>query len=154
MTDPGYREALEAAERLTRLSDDALYEQLGLRIEDAEHPGGEERKQKYSADFAHAAEDMLSTEDLRRIGRRWWEKLEPELLRMVCTRSEEMGKITGGKTVPQIAASLATAGVVATLAPPAWIIVATSILAAKIAETGLDAVCEVWQESVDASHGG
>ena len=62
-------------------------------------------------------------------------QLEPELLRMVCTRSEEMGKVTGGKTIPQIAASLATAGAVAALAPPAWIIVATSILAAKIAET-------------------
>jgi hypothetical protein len=30
------------------------------------------------------------------------------------------------------------------------VIVATSILAVKIVESGLDALCEVWHESLDA----
>lgn len=50
-----------------------------------------------------------------------------------------VGQCSPGKTIPQIAASLAAAGLVSTLAPPAWVIVATSILAAKIFESGLDA---------------
>ena len=37
------------------------------------------------------------------------------------------------------------------LAPPAWVIVATSILAAKISQSGLDLLCEVWQESPDTT---
>ena len=71
-------------------------------------------------------------------------------MNLVCTNNAEMKQITSGKTIPQIAASLSTAGLVSMLAPPAWVIVATSILAAKIFESGLDAMCEVWHESVDA----
>jgi hypothetical protein len=95
MNDPQYQEALEEARRLTSLSDEALLEQLGLRVQDVEHPGGEERAQQYSADFTQAAEEMLSTEDLKKIGRRWWAKLEPALMQLVCTQNEEMGRIAG-----------------------------------------------------------
>ncbi|MBI1206966.1 MAG: hypothetical protein GC191_06720, partial [Azospirillum sp.] len=149
MSDLSYEAALAEAERLARLSDDALIEQLGLRVADAEHnPGGKQRAQSFSAPFAHTAEDLLSTEDLRKLGRRWWGKLQREIMAIICDKNrEEMSKITGGKTIPQIAASLATAGVVAVVAaPPAWIIVATSLVAAKIAETGIDAMCELWSE--------
>lgn len=150
MTDD-YQNALRAAEKLAQLDDDALFEQLGIRVRDEANPGGEERKQQFDAEFTQDAKDMLSLQDVREVGRRWWGKLEPDLLRIVCTQdSAEMGKITGGKTIPQIAASLATAGAVALIGPPAWVIVATSILAAKITETGLDATCEVWRESIDA----
>jgi hypothetical protein len=111
--------------------------------------GGYKRSQEYSAEFAQDVEDMLSMEDLRNIGRRWWKKLEPELMNLLCDQNnEDLRKITSGKTIPQIAASLATAAVISAFAPPAWIIVATSILAAKIVETGLDSLCEVWRESL------
>jgi hypothetical protein len=50
---------------------------------------------------------------------------------------------------PTVAAALATLGLVSALAPPEWIVVATSILASKIVESGLDAMCEVWHESLD-----
>ena len=76
---------------------------------------------------------------------------EPELMKLVCDpNNAEMSQITSGKTIPQAAAALATAAIVSALAPPAWIVVATSILAAKIAQTGLEAVCEVWRESLEA----
>jgi hypothetical protein len=150
MSDTKYQDALREAEKLAKRSDDDLFEQLGLRIQDVQNTGGYSRSMNYSADFAQIADDMLSTEDLKRVGRRWWKNLEPQLMNLVCTNNAEMKQITSGKTIPQIAASLATAGLVSTLAPPAWVIVATSILAAKIFESGLDAMCEVWRESLNA----
>jgi len=150
MTDTQYEEAFREAEKLATRSDEDLLEQLGLRIQDIQNVGGYSRSMHYSAEFSQEAGDMLSTEDLKKVGRRWWQKLEPQLMNLVCTNSAEMKQITSGKTVPQIAASLATAGLVSVLAPPAWVIVATSVLAAKIAESGLDALCEVWHESLDA----
>ena len=150
MSSTQYEEALRESEKLTVRSDDDLFEQLGLRIQDMQNAGGYSRSMRYSAEFGQEAEDMLSTEDLKKVGRRWWQKLEPQFMNLVCTNNAEMKQITSGKTVPQIAASLATAGLVSVLAPPAWVIVATSILAAKIFESGLDALCETWHESLDA----
>ncbi len=150
----GYELALAAAEELASLSDDELLVQLGLRVEDERNPGGDLRKQQFSADFQQNATDMLSADDLKRVGRLWWSKLEPQLLGLVCDEhSEERGRITGGRSVPQIAASLATAAVISAVAPPAWVIVATTILAAKIVETGLDSVCQVWGESMNRPAG-
>src|SRR5215467_14256876 len=150
MSDTQYQEALGAAEKLAARSDDDLFEQLGLRIQDMQNAGGYSRSMRYSAEFAQEADDMLSTEDLKKVGRRWWQKLEPQLMNLVCTNNPEMKQITSGKTIPQIAASLATAGLVSALAPPAWVIVAASILAAKIFDSGVEALCEVWHESLDA----
>lgn len=150
MSHTEYQEALREAEKLSARSDDDLFEQLGLRIQDMQNPGGYSRSMRYSAEFGQEAADMLSTEDLKKVGRRWWQKLEPQLMNLVCTNNAEIKQITSGKTIPQIAASLATAGLVSTIAPPAWVIVASSILAAKIFESGLDAMCEVWHESLDA----
>ncbi len=149
MSETRYDDALAAAEDLSEVSDEELFTQLGLRIEDMKNVGGYDRSQQYSADFEQDAEDMLSMDDLKKIGRRWWAKLEPQLMKLLCDGSNpEMAKITSGKTVPQIAASLATAAVVSALAPPAWIVVGTSIVAAKIADTGLESFCEVWRESL------
>jgi hypothetical protein len=150
MSDRQYQEALREAEELATRSDEDLFEQLGLRIQDMQNAGGYSRSMYYSGEFAQEAGDMLSTGDLKKVGRRWWQKLEPQLMNLVCTNNAEMKQITSGKTIPQVAASLATAGLVSALAPPAWVIVATSFLAVKICESGLDAMCEVWHESRDA----
>lgn len=150
MSATQYEEALREAEKLAVRSDDDLFEQLGLRIQDIQNLGGYPRSLRYSAEFAQEAADMLSTEDLKKVGRRWWQKLEPQLMNLVCSDNPDIKQITSGKSIPQVAASLATAGLISALAPPAWVIVATSILAAKIAESGLDAVCEVWHESFNA----
>ena len=91
---------------------------------------------------------MLSTEDIKKIGRRCWQKFETQVMKLVCSDNPEIKQITSGKTPAQIAAGLATIGLLSVCAPPAWIIVGFSILAAKIVETGLDSVCEVWQESL------
>lgn len=151
MSTKRYEDAVKVAQELVERSDEMLFEELGLRIKDMENIGGYERSQRYTADFAQDAEELLSMEDLKKVGQRWWSKIEKELMKLICDpQNEDMKKITGGKTIPQVAASLATAAIVSSLAPPAWIIVATSIAAAKIAETGLDSLCEVWRESLDA----
>lgn len=149
MSNFTYEQALVIAKGLSERSTDELFQELGLRIRDIENLGGYERSQQLTADYTQVAEEMLSFGDLKVIGRRWWRKLEPELMNMVCEKNnQDIGQITGGKTIPQVAAGLATAAVVTTLAPPAWLIVATTILATKIVSTGLDALCETWQESL------
>lgn len=144
-----YGEALKEADKLAKKNEEILYEELGLRIRDMQNIGGYERSQKYTAEFAQAdAKDMLDMKDLKEVGKRWWSKIEKELISLICDpKNTEMREITSGKTIPQVAASLATAALISAAAPPAWLIVATSILAAKIAETGIDAICETWQES-------
>jgi len=151
MTNADYDRAVQAATDLAEVSDEGLLEELGLRIRDMENLGGYARAQEFQAGYSQVAEDMLSIKDLKVIGQRLCRNLEPELMTLVCdAKSEDLKKITSGGTIPQIAASLATAGVVATLGPPAWVIVATTIIAHKIAQSGLKAVCQTWQESLDA----
>ena len=53
---------------------------------------------QYSAEFGQEASDMLSTKDLMEVGRRWWRKLEPQMMNLVCTNNEDMKQITSGKT--------------------------------------------------------
>lgn len=152
MNDTRLQDALAAAEELNQdfESEEELFEQLGLRIQDIQNTGGYQRSQQYSADYVQDAEDMLSMADLKKVGQRWWAKLEPQLMSLLCDPgNEEMGQITGGKTIPQLAAALATTAVISALAPPAWVIVATTIVATKVIGSGLDAVCDVWRESLE-----
>jgi hypothetical protein len=151
-----YHEALEEAERLSELSDDALIEELGRRVHATEQPGGQELARRFSGDFAAKAGDMgRATELLKDLGRRWWKKLEPEFMKWVCDPSnEDIKRLSGSKSIPQVAAGLATAAVTAAIAaPPAWIIVVTTLLATKICDTGLQVVCELWAEHSDRHAG-
>lgn len=149
MEQTSYEQALREAQKLGDLSEDSLYEQLGIRMQDIYNPGGYQRSHQYSGHFQQTAPDMLSIQDVKEFGRRWWKRLEPDLMNIVCNQqSDDQKKLLGGKTLPQIAASLATVGLVSTLAPPAWIIVAASILATKITQTGLDTMCQMWEESL------
>jgi hypothetical protein len=149
METPNYEQALREATKLTEMSEDTLYEKLGVRMQDIHNLGGYKRSQQYSGHFQQVAPEMLGLKDVKEFGMRWWNKLEPELINVVCSQeSEDRKKLLGGKTAPQIAAALATAAMVSALAPPAWVIVATSILAIKITETGVDTLCEMWKESL------
>jgi hypothetical protein len=147
---PSYEDALREAERLSKLSDERLLEELGARVGDSALPGGDQRAQEFSGDFAADVKDMgAATEFLRRVGRAWWKKLEPQLMRILCDPgNEDLKKITNNSSIAQVSAGLATAAVIAVIAaPPAWLIVATTILATKLTETGLQALCEAWAES-------
>ncbi len=150
MANNDYEKALEATQDLTEKSDETLFEELGLRRQDLYNAGGYERSQQYRAEFAQDAKEMLSTEDLKEIGRRWWKNLEPEVMNLICNKkNEEFKTITSGRTIPQMAAAIATWGLFTVIAgPPSWAVVLASLVATKVAETGLDALCEVWQESL------
>ncbi len=139
--------AEQEAERLLRLSHEQLLEELGRRVLDAEQPGGKERSQAFRADLRADADAMGKGSDfLREVGALWWKKLETQLMKILCeSDTGDLKSLAGGKSVPALAAGLATAAVTAAIAaPPAWLIVAATLLAAKVAETGVAALCETW----------
>ena len=143
-----YEEALKSAEKYYEKSEESLYEELGLRIQDITNVGGYERAQKFEAEFEEAADDLLSFGDLKKIGQRWMENIKNKLMEMICSKdNSELKKITEGKTIPQVVAGLVTAGLVSTLAPPAWIIIAVTILVIKLMDAGIEAACETCKES-------
>lgn len=150
MSDEKYEEAYKESQKLSEMSDESLYEELGLRMQDIYNVEGYQRSQKFSADFEEVADDMLSLGDLKIIGQRWMRNIEKKLMELLCKENnEELKKITEGKTIPEIAAAFATTAVISAFAPPAWLIVAVTIVAAKIVEAGLDALCETWKESLE-----
>jgi hypothetical protein len=143
--DTTHQQALEEVERLLRLNDEALLHELGLRIEDSKRPGGLERQQHYSGEFL-AADPTMGTGLLAEIGRHWWNNLEPQLMPLICDpNNKEMKELTGNKSLPALAVGLTVSGLTA-LAAPAVVIVVSSILALKISEAGLKAVCDTWAE--------
>lgn len=143
-----YNDALEAATKLSDLSDEELYKQLGIRVAAANEDEQAPIAQNYDGDFAALVPDMGATDFLRKLGAKWWANLEPKLMAMVCDpANDDLKKLTSNRSIPHVAAGLATAGVMAiAAAPPAWIIVATTILATKLAESGQEALCQVWSE--------
>lgn len=148
MSDPKYEEAFKEAQRLSEMSDERLYEELGLRMQDIINVDGYQRSQQFSADFEEVADDMLSLGDLKRIGQRWMRNIEKRLMKILCEENNtELKQITQGKTIPEVAATFATTALVSVIAPPAWLIIAVTIIAAKVADAGLDALCEFWKDS-------
>lgn len=144
-----YNSAVAEAEKLARLNDDALFEELGLRIEDANLPGGDTRSQGYSGQFRGPVSDLgKGSEVFKKIGSKFWKNIEPQIMGLICDpKNEDLQKLTNNRSIPQLAAGLATAGVLSVVvAPPAWVIVIATILATRIAEAGLAAVCETWAE--------
>jgi hypothetical protein len=147
MTNDSYEPALRAAEALSKLDEESLLQELGLRIEDSKNPGGAERAEHYQAEFEDASR-LQDPTFLQEVGRRWLKKAEAELMKFLCDKKNaDRESLTSGKTIPQVAASLVAAGLFALISsPPAWAIVAATLVAQKIAETGLDSWCEVYYE--------
>lgn len=149
MSSNRYADALKESQELSEMSDDALFEKLGVRLQDIHNPGGYERSLRYAGEFQQRAADLFGMADVKEFGRRWWKNLEPQLMKIVCDpANEDRDKLLGSKDIPQLAASLATSALISALAPPAWIIVVATILATKIAKAGLDTMCEMWGESL------
>ena len=91
------------------------------------------------------------TEKLLAFGTRWWEKLEPRLYEVVCNRINEdhhvlMEALKDGIQI--LAVVLAPALVAQMNALPAVAIVLATIAAKQIADAGLEAVCDTWEESL------
>jgi hypothetical protein len=145
MADNDYAAALAAAQELDQYDDETLIRELGKRVEDAKLPGGEQRKLAFQADFV----DTSATQGwdfLDDVGRTWRSNMEKELMEFLCPKDNaERDKLLSGKSIPEMAASLATAGLIALYAaPPAWAIVVTTLVARKIVKAGIDAWCQVY----------
>jgi hypothetical protein len=148
MVDNIQQEAVQETRELSARPEEALYEELGLRAQDIFNPGGYLRVQQVSANFQQDAKDMFGVADLKEFGQRFWRKLEPQLIDLVCgANNEERKKLLQGQNVPDIAAAIVTAGIISSLAPPAWVVVLAAILAKKIAQAGVEALCEQWKEA-------
>ena len=147
MPQPDYPAAERAAAKLSRQDEFSLIRELGKRIEDTKQPGGEQRKLQYEGEFVDTSA-VQGNEFLEEVGRKWYQNAEGELMKFLCNKKNpDRDKLISGKTIPQVAASLATAGLIAAIAaPPAWAIVATTILAQKITSTGIDALCQVYSQ--------
>jgi hypothetical protein len=84
-------------------------------------------------------------------GQEWWDKLEPQLYDVLCNKNNEqhddlVAALQDG--VRMLAATLAPALVAQVAALPAIAVVVATIAAKKIAETGLEAVCGLWADSM------
>ncbi len=147
MSPVDYAAAEKAAQKLSQHDEDYLLFELGKRIEDSKQPGGEQRKLEYEAPFVDTS-GTQGFEFLEEVGRKWYRNAEAELMKFLCDKNNaDRDRLMSGKSIPQVAASLATAGLLAVIAaPPAWIIVVTTIVAHKIASTGIDAWCQVYYE--------
>lgn len=153
MSRVDYIAAEKAAQRLSQRDEDSLMFELGRRIEDSKQPGGEQRKLEYEAAFVDTS-GTLGKEFLEEVGRRWYRNAETELMKFLCDKNNaDRDRLMSGKSIPQVAASLATAGLLAVIAaPPAWVIVLTTIVAQKIASTSIDAWCQVYNERQAKAH--
>lgn len=84
-------------------------------------------------------------------GQEWWDKLEPKLYDVLCNKNNDqhdelMTALQDG--VKMLAAALAPTLVAQVAALPAIAIVVATIAAKKIAESGLEAACQLWSESI------
>ncbi len=145
MAEIDYAAALAAAAELNQYDEDTLIRELGKRVEDAKLPGGEERKQAFQADFVDTSATQ-GWETLEEVGRAFRGNIESELMAFLCPKNnQEREKLLSGRTIPEVAASLATAGLIAVCAsPPAWAIVVATLVARKVTKAGIDAWCDVY----------
>jgi len=135
-----------------------LYTTLGINqqaVETAEKNNDEkqlEKAKQYDTVFSAEETEMGVLDDLKDFGQRWWVKLEPDIYDLLCNKKNPdhdkfMESLKeGAKT---LAVALAPVLVTQVAALPAVAIVVATIAAKKIADSGLEVVCEIWKESLE-----
>lgn len=146
----------DAVDRMWQADDDSLYGSLAVRAEAAEkgmalgqldQPDVRDRELPKLEDEG----GPLDMEKAREIGKRWWAKFEPKIYDLLCNKKNpEHDKFVDalGGSAKELAVLLAPS-LVASLAGalPAVVVVVATIAAKKIADAGLEAMCEVWAEA-------
>jgi len=107
--------------------------------------------------FAGTQTTMAATDFFRDLGRTWWARFEPQLHDLLCNKKnknhdELMEALVHG--AKDLALALAPTLVARLDALPAAAVVLATIAAKKIAESGLEAVCVKWSESLAAKEEG
>ena len=146
---------VEAVDALWEDDMDGLMLTLAARVRAEEVDAAADELQMWDPPEAAFAADIEAgpewTAKMLAFGQEWWDKLEPQLYEVLCNKNNEqhddlMEALQDG--VKMLAAALAPALVAQVAALPAIAIVVATIAAKKIAETGLEAVCELWTESM------
>jgi hypothetical protein len=144
----------DAVEKMWQAEDlDPLYESLAIRAEAADKGVALDQLEDYNVRDRELPKieqegSIISTELVKEIGRRWWEKFEPKIYDLLCNKEnpehDKFVNALGGSAkelaillAPSLLASLAGA-------VPAVVVVVATIAAKRIAESGLEAMCEVW----------
>lgn len=157
-------EVRQAVENLWEDDLDGLYMSLATRAQAAERGEAEEELRRYDVDefelppLAVEEEGGDITALIKKISEKWWEKFEPKIYDLLCNKQnpehDKFLTALGGSfkelavlLVPSLIASVAGA-------LPAVVVVVATIAAKKIAESGLEAVCEAWGEARDAAKEG
>jgi hypothetical protein len=97
---------------------------------------------------AEAGPEIL--ERMKALAERWWDKLEPQLYDLLCNEANPQHQQLMralGQGAQALAVALAPALVAKVSALPAVAIVIATMVGKRIADTGLEAVCEIWSEA-------
>jgi hypothetical protein len=153
MTEEARRDAVEV---LWDDDMDGLMLTLAARVEAKEKGAAQNELQMWDPPEEVFAVDAEAgpewTAMMKTLGQKWWSKLEPKLYDLLCNEENEdrdefiEALKEGGK---MLAIALAPALVAQVAALPAVAIVIATIAAKKIAESGLEAVCALWKESLE-----
>jgi hypothetical protein len=146
-------------------TDAGLYEALGItgkavqRARVEEDPAKLEEAHQYDArfgvgdtEYAETMTAMAATDFFRDLGRTWWLKFEPKIHDLLCDdKNQEHAEfmtalVEGAKTLavalaPSLVAQLDTLPSVATIL--------ATIAAKKIADSGLEAMCQSWAVAIE-----
>lgn len=158
---------MSAEERISNAVDalweddlDGLYQTLATRAYAAESGEALDMLQEYDvSDFdlpplPYEEEGGPEfTEFVARIGQRWWGKLEPRLYDLLCNeQNPDHGKFMAalGEGARMLAIALVPALVAQVALLPAVAVVIATIAAKRILDSGLEAACEMWKESLEA----
>ena len=144
----------EAVETLWEDDEDGLLLTLAARAKAEEDGIAGDALQQWNPPEDVFAVDLEAgpewTAMMKEFGERWWKKLEPKLYDLLCNEENEdhdalMGALGDGAKALAVALAgmIVSPGVV-----PAIAIVVATIAAKKIWDAGLEAACEMWQESL------
>jgi hypothetical protein len=135
---------------------DPLYESLATRGNAVDHGEATDILGGYYVDDLDLPSiqpigDKTLMATIKLVGQRWWEKFEPQIYDLLCNqKNPEHKKFVDalGGSAKELAVLLAPT-LVASLAGalPAVVVVVATIAAKKIADSGLEAMCEVWAEA-------
>jgi len=153
--DEGLREAVD---NLMEDDLDGLYQTLATRAYAAEQGEAIDKLEDYNVSEYELPPLPYEEEGgpeftalVKAIGEKWWLKLEPKLYNLLCDKSNpEHDDLMDalGKAPKELAILLAPALVASVAgAVPAVVVVIATIAAKKVAEAGLEAMCEIWAEA-------
>lgn len=135
---------------------DPLYESLAVRAEAAEKGEDLDKLEQYDVRDRELPKvekegNILASGMVQEIGKRWWANFEPKIYDLLCNREnpehEKFMDALGGsaKEMAMLLAPTLVASMAGAL--PAVVVVVATIAGKKIADAGLEAMCEVWAEA-------